>query len=196
MKTLAALLLALLLCPALAAQMKHDPLTAREVDLLRDSAQEPRKRIDLLLNFTYDRVLAVDRLRATAKPSERDAASVASLLGDIAVLIDELDDNLEMYNRHSEDLRRPLRHVIDAEEGYLKTLQSLEAEGTSLERRRFATALADATESISASLEAARKMLADQVAKKGEDKRSPREEREERRRNAEDPEQGPPPSPK
>lgn len=163
-------LLAVVLFVALAAgaQTKHDPLTAREVDQMRDSAQDPKKRVDLLLSFARERVMAIERLRMAAKPGPNDPSTIAELLTDLAGLIDELDDNLSMYNGHSEDLRHPLHHVLDAEADFQKKLAELDESATSAQRRRFATALADASDSLKTSSDSARAMMADQINKKGE----------------------------
>jgi hypothetical protein len=137
---------------------------------MRDSAQDPKKRIELLLSFTRERVLAVDRLRSATKPGMNDPIAIAVLLGDVAALIDELDDNLAMYNGHSEDLRRPLRHVLDAEAEFQQKLAALNESATPMQKRHFSAALEDATESLKTSTESANAMLADQIAKKGEEK--------------------------
>lgn len=150
------------------AQAKHDPLTSREVDQMRDSAQDPKKRVELLLSFARERVMAVERLRTAAKPGANDSGTIADLLTDLAGLIDELDDNLSMYNGHSEDLRRPLRHVLDTEAEFQKKLAELDESATSSQKRQFATALADASDSLKTSSDSARTMLADQINKKGE----------------------------
>ena len=112
------------------AQSRHDPLNGHEVDQMRDTAQDPKKRVDLLLSFAHERVLAIDRLRTANKPGLNDADTISDLLADLAQLIDELDDNLSMYNGHSEDLRRPLRHVLDAESDFRKKLAALDQNAT------------------------------------------------------------------
>jgi len=168
-KILATILLAVL-CTTSQAQTHRDPLNAREIDQMRESAQDPKKRIDLLIGFSRDRVLTIERLRTSNKAGLADAGKVADLLTDLAALIDEMDDNLVMYNGHSEDLRRPLRHVLDAEAEFQKKLATLNDNATPLQKHRFAAALEDASESIKSSTESARAMLADQVEKKGEEK--------------------------
>jgi DNA repair exonuclease SbcCD ATPase subunit len=168
-KIFTAILLSLL-CAGAQAQMHHDPLNDREVDQLRDNAQDAKKRVDLLVAFSRDRMLAIDRLRSATKQGIDDSSKIADLLSDLAALIDELDDNLAMYNGHSEDLRRPLRHVLDAEAEFQKKLTSLNDNATPLQKRRFAAALEDASDSLKTSTESARAMLADQLQKKGEEK--------------------------
>jgi hypothetical protein len=150
--------------------MHHDPLNEREVDQLRDSAQDPKKRIELFIEFSRERVLAIERLRSSTKPGIDDPDRISDLLADLAALVDELDDNLSMYGGHSEDLRRPLRHVLEAEAEFQRRLSALNDNATPLQRKRFAAALEDATESLQSSSESAKAMLADQLEKKGEEK--------------------------
>lgn len=178
MKILTAILL-VGICVCAEAQRRHDPLSDREVAKMRESAQEPKKRIDLLVGFARERVLAIDRLRTATKPSPDDASSVADLLGDLAAMIDELDDNLAMYGGHSEDLRRPLRHVLEAEAEFQQKLKLLNDNATPLQKRRFAAALEDASESLKSSTESARAMLNDQLEKKGDEKNKQKLDRQE-----------------
>ncbi len=192
MKLLTALLL-FTLCAGANAQRRHDPLNDREVDQLRETAQEPQRRIDLLISYARDRVVAVDRLRSATKPGLDDPAKMAELLSDIAYLIDELDDNLSMYNGHSEDLRRSLRHVIAAESDFLVKLKALDATATPMQKRRFFAALEDASDSIRTSSESARAMLADQLEKKGEEKHKEKLDRQESRDSQSEPAPSQPP---
>lgn len=181
MKIPAAFVLTVVLCAGGVAQMHHDPLNPREVDQLRETAQQPKKRMDLLISFAKDRMLAVDRLRSATNTNLDDSAKIANLLADLAAVIDELDDNLAMYNQHSEDLRRPLRHVLDAEAEFLPKLEALNESATPLQKRRLAAALEDALDSVKASSESARAMLADQIEKKGEEKDKEKLDRREAR---------------
>jgi len=152
------------------SQTRHDPLNSREVDLLRENAQKPQKRIDLLIGFAQERMLAIDRLGTATTPGQGNAGKIAALLEELANLIDELDDNLDMYNGHGEDLRRPLRRVLDAEAEFQQQLKALNDNATSIQKQRFATALADASDSLNSSTESARAMLASQQQKKLEQK--------------------------
>ena len=169
MRVFAALLVAGL-CVLAQAQTRRDPLTAREVNQMRENARDPAKRIDLLLGFARERVLAIDGLHGKPKPSFADAGKIADLLADLAVLIDELDDNLDMYNGHSEDLRHSLRHVLEIEAEFQQKLQALNDPADPLQKRRFAESLEDASDALQGSTEGARAMLAGQLEKKGEEK--------------------------
>ena len=178
MRILAAILLASL-CAGAQTQPRHDPMNDREVDQMRGSAQQPQQRIELLIAFSRERILAVERLRGASRPAPDDPAKIADLLGDLAALIDELDDNLDMYNFHGEDLRRPLRHVLDAEAEFLQELKAVGDSATPARKRRFAVALKDASDALQASTEAAREMLASQLEKKGEEKNKQKLDRRE-----------------
>jgi hypothetical protein len=185
------------LCGVAGAQMRHDPLNAREVDQLRENAQEPKKRIDLLISFARERMLAIERMRGVAQPATQSATQpdaklgggdsdrMADLLADLAAVVDELDDNLEMYNGHSEDLRRPLRHVLEAEAEFLPKLEALNEGATPLQRRRLAAAVEDAADSVKSSSESARAMLDGQIAKKGEEKEKEKPGRREAQQRSE-----------
>ena len=164
MKTLTGIFL-LLLCAGASAQLKHDPLSSIEVDRMRDSAQDPGKRIELLLGFARVRLLGVEKLRVNANSGRHDIAKAEELLGDFALLLDELDDNLEMYNKRGEDLRTPLRHVLDAEADFQRELKGL-ADGIAQVQPQgpatvgLAAALEDAKDSLQSSTESAGAMLA------------------------------------
>jgi hypothetical protein len=162
------------LCMGVAAQSRHDPLNPHEIEQMRASAQEPARRIELLVAFARDRALAVERLRAMSAPN---GVKIGDLLTEFAAIIDELDDNLDMYNSHSEDLRRPLKRVLQAEEEFQQKLKAFDST-TPLQKREFAAALDDATDSLDSSSNAARRMLADQIAKKGEEKVAEKEARQ------------------
>lgn len=181
--------LAIGLSASAGAQARHDPLNPREADQLRESTQEPKKRIDLLVSFARERMMAIERLHGAAQPASAapsasqsgDSGKIADLLTELASIVDELDDNLEMYNGHSEDLRRPLRHVLDAEEELLLKLQALSDNATPLQKRRFGAAVLDASESVKSSSEGARAMLTEQTAKRGEEKNKQKLDRQEAR---------------
>jgi hypothetical protein len=178
MKMLVALLLAGL-CASAHGQTRHDPLNSREVELMRDSAQEPIRRIDLLIGFSRERVMTVEQLHGTAKDGGDNAGTLAGILDELTDLIDELDDNLEMYSKHGADLRRPLSHVLEAEAELHQKLRSLEDSATPPEKRRIAIALEDASDSLQSSMDSAKSMLAAQIEKRGEEKDKEKLDRQE-----------------
>ena len=175
MRTLAGVLL-MFVCACAFAQLHHDPLTNLEVDQLRDTAQEPERRIELLLGFAHARLLGASQLQIGTKSSRQEIAKAEELLGDFALLIDELYDNLDMLDQRGEDLRTSLRRVLDAEAGFQRDLQGLAEQIAQVRSREPAavgltTALADATDSLQSSSESTGGMLASEERKRGEAKR-------------------------
>jgi hypothetical protein len=167
MRLLAALVLAGL-CAGAQAQVNRDPLTVREVDLMRERAQDSKRRIDLLIGFARDRVLVLEQMRNASRADVHNGGRQEELLEDLAGLIDELDDNLAMYSKHGDDLRRPLRHVLDAEAELQCKLKALDDPATPQPKGHIA--LEDALDSLQSSIENANAMLTAEIAKRGEEK--------------------------
>ena len=67
MRTLSKLaLLVLLLVVVASAQRRHrDPLTDAEADQMREVAQEPEKRLKLIIKFAQARLQAIEQLRGS-----------------------------------------------------------------------------------------------------------------------------------
>ena len=62
--------LAMLALPLTAQKRQRDPLTEAEVDQMREAADFPNKRLELLVKFNRDRVAQIDQLMAgTAAPT-------------------------------------------------------------------------------------------------------------------------------
>ena len=68
------------LCAGAGGQVHHDPLNPREVDELRESAQQPKMRIDLLISFARERMLAIDRLHSATSTGVDASGKIADLL--------------------------------------------------------------------------------------------------------------------
>ena len=60
-------------CPRYGAAQKRDPLTEKEVDQMRESADWPDKRIELMVKFARERMTAIDQLQANRKGCQRPA---------------------------------------------------------------------------------------------------------------------------
>jgi hypothetical protein len=63
---LVVLLLAAFALPGM-AQRRHDPLNEKEIDELRDTAQEPAKRIKLMIGYTKARMEMIEHMRTDPK---------------------------------------------------------------------------------------------------------------------------------
>ena len=162
MKTRALPLVLLLLAaaaPLLAQMGGRDPLSPLETDELREVAQEPDKRLKLLIKYLRARMDLIDQLRAGAKPVA--GAQMHDRLEDFGKILDEMDDNIDDYADHRADLRKPLREVIDAETEFQAKLKAISdaAAGGKSNSQSYAFVLQNDLDAIATSLDSNRKLL-------------------------------------
>lgn len=154
----------LLILPAYA--QKRDPLNAQEVDQLRETAQEPEKRIKLFVKFARARMLAIEQVRSDPKLEKDRGSRLHDLLEDFLSLNDELDDNLDDYSSRKADLRKALKDVIQAESDFQLKLrgmkESLADPKLATEAKEYEFVLENSLEAVTQSLENDRKLLDDQ----------------------------------
>src|SRR5205085_6392933 len=103
-KLLSVFCLVVLFCSLARAQHKRDPLTEPEVDQLRETAQEPDKRLKLMVKFARARMLAIDQLRSDPKLAQGRGEKIHELLEDFMNLVDEIDDNVDNYSGKQSDI--------------------------------------------------------------------------------------------
>lgn len=156
----------------LSAQRNRDPLSEKEADQLREVADQPHKRISLLVKYARARMAMIEQIRSDQKMATDQADKLSELLEDFAYLVDELEDNLSNYNSKGEDLRKPLREVIGANTDFQLKLRTIKETSSPDQLRGYSFALESATESVNASADSSRAMLDDQLAKKGKEKES------------------------
>src|SRR5258706_7836797 len=114
------------------ADKRRDPLTEAEVAKIRDSSDEPQKRILLYVQYAKARLLAIEQLRADNKLKTDRGKQIHDLLEDFATISDELDSNVDMFQRQHEDLRKALKQVVEAYTDWQLKLRSIkEATGVS-----------------------------------------------------------------
>lgn len=176
-RSLTAWILLFFLCAPLWAQRKHDPLNDKEVDELRETAQEPDKRMKLYVTFTKARMEMIQHMRTDPKLMGEKGEEMNSLLNDLAVLVDETDDNLDQFNGRSQDLRKPLKLIIEMDSDFQVKLNELKRTSTEQQLRQYGFALENALDSVNESADSARAMLADQVVKRGKAKDDPNYEK-------------------
>lgn len=145
---------------------QRDPLTSKEVDQLRETAQEPEKRLKLMVEFTRARMLSLEQLRTDPKPAKDRGERMHDLLQDIASMVDELDDNIDDYNQRNADLRKPLKGVIEMDSDFQAKLRDLNTAAddprNAGEAADYKFALQDAIESVNQSADTSRKLLEEQ----------------------------------
>ena len=158
-------LLATLAVPALAGS-RRDPLSDKEADQMREVAQLGDKRLRLLLTFAQSRMLAIYQMRGDPKLAEGRGARVHDLLEDFANLIIELDRNIDQYADQKQDVRKPLKEIIEANADFQLKLRGLKEAAAQPENadevKEWKFVLDDAEDAVNANGDNARHTLDEQ----------------------------------
>jgi predicted nucleic acid-binding Zn-ribbon protein len=160
--TYCAVLAALLVSSAL-AQFRRDPLTDKEIDELRDTAQEPEARIKLYIEFARERLTSLEQMRADPKVTDR-AQQTHDKLQNFLDVYDELNRNLDSFVDRKADLRKPLKKLIEADTEFQAKLHALKsaADATPQEEQKYEFLLSNAVDTMNDSLHDHQQLLADQ----------------------------------
>lgn len=145
------------------AQHRRDPLTQPEIDQIRDASWEPRQRLKLYVDFARARLVKLEQMRSDPKTTNR-AKQTHDLLDDFQLLYDELNDNIDTYVERQDDIRKPLKLIIDADTEFQAKLRALkDAAGIpAAEAGAYEFVLSNALDTVDSSTEDHRKLLADQ----------------------------------
>jgi hypothetical protein len=168
------ILILLLLASAIAAARRRDPLTDAETDQLREVAQQPYKRLKLLIKFTDARIDAVDQARNDPNQAAGRGKKIHDLLEDFTALLDEINDNLDQYEGRPmtkddrKDFHKGLKEVVTACDSWEMKLKSLKsATETDPQTRResadYRFVLQDASDSLKSTTDMAREYSEIQV---------------------------------
>jgi len=154
------LLLALPLVSRAVAQRRPDPLNPLEIDQLRDAMLDPDERLKLYVTFARDRLTKLEQMRADPKTTDR-ALQTHDLLQDFLTIYEELDDNIDMYVGRRNDIRKPMKIVIDADTEFQSRLRALkDASNADLkEAKQYEFVLSDSLDTVDSSAEDHRKTL-------------------------------------
>jgi hypothetical protein len=145
----AMLLSALLLASAAhTSAQRRDPLNEKEIDQMRESADWPDKRLELMAQFARDRINKVDQLRADAKSAKDRPMQIHDLLADFTAILDEIDDNVEMYAAHKADMRKGLTLTIEASSEWQIKLRRLKEQSPPEELDQYSFVLANASDAV------------------------------------------------
>src|SRR5438270_3283945 len=157
-------MLAVLCLPAAAG--RRDPLSDAEVDQMREVATQGDKRLHLLLTFAKSRMLAIYQMRGDTKFAEGRGVRVHDLLEDFTNIVNELDRNIDEYAGQKQDVRKPLKEIIEASADFQLKLRGLkEAAGqpeNADEAKEWKYVLEDATDAVNADSDNARQTLEEQ----------------------------------
>ncbi len=168
MRTALTLLMLMLLLVSLPASAKRDPLTADEVQQLRDTAQEPEKRLALYVKFIRARATSLEQTYADPRLAAGRGQQIHELLEDIDSLVQEMDDNIDQYAHQRYDIRKPLKQVIDMDGEVQAKLRAMKQAAPSLQQTAnpsdYAFVLDNALDSVTSSLDNARQTSQEQEA--------------------------------
>jgi septal ring factor EnvC (AmiA/AmiB activator) len=145
------------------AQRHHDPLTQPEIDKIRDASWEPRQRLPLYIEFARARLVKLEQVRNDPEIKDR-GKQTHDLLDDFQQLYDELNDNIDTYVDRRNDIRKPLKLVVDADTEFQAKLLALKnaADVSPAEAQEYEFVLTNALETLQSSADDHKKLLADQ----------------------------------
>jgi hypothetical protein len=163
--TLAALCVVLYLVAAVvaAAQRHRDPFTKAEIDQIRDASWEPQQRLSLYVKFARERLVGLEQMRSDPKTKNR-ARETHDRLDDFLLIYDELNDNIDTYIDRKNDIRKPLKVIIDADTEFQAKLRGLKdaADVAAAEASQYEFVLSNIIETLDTSAEDHRKLLTEQ----------------------------------
>src|SRR5258708_7253764 len=144
------------------AQRRHDPLTQLEINQLRDAMVEPDQRLKLYVTFTRDRMTKLEQMRSDPKTTDR-ARQTHDMLADFLGVYDELNDNIDMYVGRKDDIRKPLKVIIEADTEFQSKLRALKntANTNAAESSQYEFLLTDALDTVDSSAGEHRKTVAE-----------------------------------
>jgi hypothetical protein len=145
------------------AQRHREPLTQAEIDQIRDASWEPKQRLTLYVQFTRARLVKLEEMRNDPKTKNRPQQT-HDMLDDVQLLYDELNDNIDTYVDRKDDIRKPLKLVIEADTEFQAKLRALKdaADVPAAEARQYEFVLTNILDTVDTSAEEHRKLLADQ----------------------------------
>jgi hypothetical protein len=157
------LVLSLVVAMAAFAQTNHrDPLTEREVDKIRDSAQLPEVRLKLYVEFARARLENIQKIHSDTKAADREKQT-RDALQDFLDVYDELNTNVDTFADRGSDLRKALKPVIEADTEFGAKLRAFRASlSNAQEARDDEFLIGSAIDGVDAGAKDHRDLLAEQ----------------------------------
>ena len=156
---------------------KRDPLNDLEVDKIRDSALQPEVRLKLYVDFARARLEKLQQAKADPKVENRDD-HIKEALQDFVDIYDELADNVDTFADRGDDIRKPLKAVIDADTEFGSKLRAFKSSLASSreEAGKFDFLAGTALQAVDDGARDHRSMLAEQEEKFKNKKEKPHKE--------------------
>jgi hypothetical protein len=112
--------------PSGAQAHRREPLAPTEIDELRDAAMDPDVRLKLFVRFARARLASVEQLRSDPKATDRGRLT-HDRLQEFVDIYDELNENIDNFIDRKEDMRKPLKAVIEADNEFQAKLLALKS---------------------------------------------------------------------
>jgi hypothetical protein len=142
---------------------KRDPLNDAEVEQLREATDDPEKRFKLLVQFTRVRMTAVEQLHNNSQETPERGKQLHDLIEDFNTLAEEVQDNLDMYGKRRNDLRKALKELVEAYSDWQLKLRTLRETSSAAELKKYEFVLQTAQETLADGIESARDLLQAQL---------------------------------
>jgi hypothetical protein len=145
------------------AQQHRDPFSRAEIDQIRETSWEPQLRLGLYVKFARERLAALEQMRSDPKTKNR-AQQTHDKLDDFLLIYDELNDNIDTYVDRKDDIRKPLKVIIDADTEFQAKLLALrDAAGIApAEAQQYEFILSEALTTLDGSADDHRKLMDEQ----------------------------------
>src|SRR6202030_3596738 len=91
---------------------------------MREPSWEPNPRLTLYDKYARERLVKLEQMRNDPKTTDRPRQT-HDLLDDFQLLYDELNDNIDTYVDRKDDIRKPLKTIIEADTEFQAKLRAL-----------------------------------------------------------------------
>lgn len=168
------LMLCLWLTASGAQVRQREPLAPAEIDQLRDSAMYPDVRLKLYTEFARARLVSLEQMRSDPKATDR-GRQTHDRLQEFLDIYDELNQNIDNFNDRKEDLRKPLKTVIEGDNEFQAKLLALKSAGSvgPKEAEQYRFLLDNVLEAVGNGAQDHRELLVEQEAAKHHKKGKP-----------------------
>jgi hypothetical protein len=162
-EAIAGMSLLLLAAVPLLGQRHRDPFTQAEIDQIRETSWEPDLRLGLYVKFARARLVGLEEMRNDPKTKNRPQQT-HDKLDDFLLIYDELNDNIETYVDRKNDIRKPLKVIIDADTEFQAKLRALKdaAEVSPEEFKQYEFVLSNALDTVDSTAPDHKQTLTDQ----------------------------------
>jgi hypothetical protein len=164
LRSLTGAALLLLIASVGLAQRRRDPLTQAEIDQVRDASWEPQQRLTLYISFARDRLTKLEAMRSDPKTNIKDRPQQThDLLDAFLRIYDELNDNVDTYIDRKDDIRKPLKKIVEADTEFQAKLRALKnaADVPAEEAKQYEFVLTNTLDTVDTSAEDHRKLQVD-----------------------------------